>query len=728
MTSRLSRIGLAPVVLVLLAGALAALPAPAGSSPGSSPGSASASTPVQLVTLDLGPGGRLRVVDAVPAPGARPADSVPAGEDVVTVEVVGTDGRVDFRRRVAVDDTIRAEFPAREGSDRLSHDRVPGPGAFTVALPVGAGDRVRVSSDGETSAAVSLPAQKRAGEPAVVPLPGYPTVDPANRVDVVILGDGYTAAEQADFVADAAAVADGLLDTAPYSTYAGFLNVVGVFAPSAQSGADHPPYQAGCPVGTSYPASCCPDPTAPASGSYRTTRYESSYCYYGIQRLLVPTNEGQVYADASAAYPAWDQLLLVVNDPEYGGSGGGIATSSTDPSGVEVMKHELGHSLLWLDDEYTDDTPGYPGCTDVDRKPDLAPCQANVTDATTRATLKWRRWVDPDTAIPTSAPKPSSVVGLFLGAHYSSDTYYRSCDECLMRYLQRPFGAVAAEQLPVRLYAGGWQGPAGAGSGRIELVEPGSASPSTATPLTLPAGTTQTFSARVLAPAGAGTRVRWLVDGVEVSSTEVGSGRVRLEWVSDGGGHTVQLEATDVAGTLHPTLSQRSLAHATWTIGAGGPRELLANGGFELPLGQGWQRDHVAASARVCRPALARSGECAVRLAASRTTARRLTSRPGPAGVAGDRLTLRAAVDPVDLRADARVVALVTLADGTTQRLTLSGFPRDRDDRRGYLPRETSITLSGQVTNLQVRVQMGRGRGTALVDAVSLLLREGAGG
>ena len=718
MTSRRYLLGLCSIVLVLVAGALAALPATAGS----------AAASVQLVTLDLGPDGRVRVVDAVPAPGVPLSEDAPAGADTVTVEVVGADGRVDYRSRVAVDDTIRAEFPAQEGSDRLSHDRVPGHGAFTVALPLGAGDRVRVSSHGRTSAAVALPARKRAGEPVVVPIPGYTTADPANRVDVVILGDGYTAAEQADFTADAAAVADGLLDIAPYSTYEGFLNVVGVFAPSAQSGADHPPYQAGCPAGTTHPISCCPDPTAPVSGSYRTTRYESSYCYYGIQRLMVPTNEGQVYADASAAYPAWDQLLLVVNDPEYGGSGGAIATTSTDPSGVEVMKHELGHSLLWLDDEYTDDTPGYPGCTDVDRKPNLGPCQANVTDATTRAKLKWKRWVDASTPIPTSPPKPSSVVGLFEGAHYSSDTYYRSCDECLMRYLQRPFGAVAAEQLPVRLYAGGWQGPGGAGSGRIELVEPGTASPSTATPLTVAAGATQTFSAQVLAPVG-GTRVRWLVDGVEVSSSEVGSGPVQLDGVwRDGGNHTVGLVATDVGGILHPTLTQQSLAHATWTVGTGGPQELLANGGFELPLGQGWKRSSVATSDRVCRADVAQSGQCAVRLTASRTTAHSLTSTPAPAGVAGDRITLRAAVDPADLRAKASIVATVRLAGGSTQRLTLAGFPRDEKDRRGYPTRATSITLTGAVTDLRVKVQLGRGRGKVLVDAVSLLLREGAAG
>ncbi len=408
----------------------------------------------------------------------------------------------------------------------------------------------------------------------MVQLPGYPQDDPENRVDLVILGDGYTAAEQADFAADAAAVADGVLAIEPYSTYADALNVVGVFAPSAQSGADHPAYQAGCPAGSSHPVQCCPDPSAPAAGYYRTTRYESTYCYYGIQRLMAPTDDALVYADATAAYPAWDQLMVIVNDPEYGGAGGDIASTSMDPNGIDVMQHELGHSLLELDDEYTDDTPGYDGCTDIGRGSGLGPCQGNVTDASTRAQLKWRRWVEPSTPIPTNSPKPPTVAGLFLGAHYSSDTYYRSCDACLMRFLQTPFGPVAAEQFPIRLYAGGWQGPGGTGSGRLELVEPGSALPAPATALTVPAGASQSFSVRVLAAGpGLGTRVRWLVDGVEVRSTDVASGATdQLTWVSpDGGNHTVRVEATDIGGVLHPTIAERSLSRETWTIGTGGP-------------------------------------------------------------------------------------------------------------------------------------------------------------
>ncbi len=133
-------------------------------------------------------------------------------------------------------------------------------------------------------------------------------------------------------------------------------------------------------------------------------------------------------------------------------------------------------------------------------------------------------------------------------------------------------------------------------------------------------------------------------------------------------------------------------------------------------------------SDRVCGDRYAASGRCAVRLTASPSTARSLTNNPAPGGLSGDLLTLTASVDPADLRADARIVATVGLVGGGTQRLVLSAFPRDRFDRGGYLDGETSITLAGTPEYLQVRVQIGKGRGKLLVDGVSLTRSEPAGG
>ena len=594
--------------------------------------------------------------------------------------------------------------------------------------------RATTARSGATSRAAALPSAQaagstaRAGGPTLVPLAGYPAADPGNRLDVVILGDGYTAAQEGDFAADAKHLADGLFDISPYSDYLGYLNIVGVFAPSAQSGADHPPYDAGCSAETSHPISCCPDPGAPDSGSYADTRYDSSYCYYGVQRLLVPIDGGRVQADASAAYPDWDQILVVVNDPEYGGSGGGIAATSRDPAGAEVLKHELGHSLLQLDDEYTDYTPGYPPCSDIGRKGISDPCAANVTDASTLAKLKWKRWVTSGTPIPTSSPQSSGVTGLFLGAHYSPDTWYRPCDQCLMRYLERPFGSVAAEQLPIRLYTGGWQGPAGSPDGRIELIEPGSSLPEPGD-VVLPAGEQQTFSVQVLGVAGTHTRVVWTVDGATAQEATLASGSTdSFAYTSDGATHTVRAEVTDIGGILHPTMVATSSSTRSWAVTPTPrvPVDLLDNGSFEQPLRTGWTSSHVPGSARRCGGDAA-DGSCVVRLSGSPRKARRLTAHlSGLSGsVAGDRLALSGWLDPANLRAAASVTATVRLADGSRRSLKLGAVPRDRRDHGGFLHRQAAMTLVDAVVSATVTVTLGKGRGAVRVDDLRLTTTPG---
>lgn len=145
-------------------------------------------------------------------------------------------------------------------------------------------------------------------------------VDPEARLDVVVLGDGYTAADEAAFTADAARVADDLLARTPFAEHRDLVNVVGVFVPSQQRGADQPPPSATCRDHSTAPG-CCPETGTANPTGFVETRYDATYCSFGIQRLLVPADTGAVVADADAGHPGWEQVLLVVNDEEYGGSG-----------------------------------------------------------------------------------------------------------------------------------------------------------------------------------------------------------------------------------------------------------------------------------------------------------------------------------------------------------------------------------------------------------------------
>ena len=554
------------VLLAALAGTPsgAAGLAPTGPAPSATPTLVPATAPAgdapaRIVSLRPTPDGGLRVVSDVTLPVAD-APRLGALDGERTRVLLGTaDGTV--LARTAVPEThVRAELPRVAGGTTLTGERVVDPApVLRVRVPVDA-DLASVAARvaGERHAATyRAPARRAAAAPTRVPLPGHPLGPSANRLDVVVLGDGYTAAEQADFTADATRVADDLLARTPFSEHRDLVNVVGVFVPSQQSGADQPPPSATCEDRSTAPG-CCPETGTANPAGFVETRYDSTYCSFGIQRLLVPADTGALVADADAGHPGWEQVLVVVNDEEYGGSGGFVATTSTHEAGTEVMAHELGHSLLGLDDEYDTFTPGYAPCSDVPSSMD-GPCLANVTDVTDRARLKWRRWVDPATPVPTTGPQPPDVVGLFEGAHYSPTRWYRSCHDCLMRSLEQPFGPIASEQLPLRLLddTRGLYG--------VSLVEPGSVLPPTSEVVVTPPGGTARLSLDVLG-VGPGTRVTWTVDGATVADRVLGTQPVALDVVGSEAPQRVTVAVEALPGVLHPDDVDLTREVRTWTV------------------------------------------------------------------------------------------------------------------------------------------------------------------
>src|SRR5690348_14968350 len=62
----------------------------------------------------------------------------------------------------------------------------------------------------------------------------------ANRINLVVLADGYTSSQQSQFVLDANNVINQLFATPPLNYYKSFFNVYAVRVVSQQSGAAHP--------------------------------------------------------------------------------------------------------------------------------------------------------------------------------------------------------------------------------------------------------------------------------------------------------------------------------------------------------------------------------------------------------------------------------------------------------------------------------------------------------
>ena len=141
--------------------------------------------------------------------------------------------------------------------------------------------------------------------------------------------------------------------------------------------------------------------------------------------------------------PDYNLVLIILNNPNYGGCGGGGFQIVPLGVGWDVIAHEFGHGYGQLADEYCTSrvwSGGEPG-------------QPNVTINTDRTTLKWRRFVDPATPIPTGVgacasytegPQPAGWsndqdVGLFEGGGTNELGMYRPVINCRMRGNSPPY-------------------------------------------------------------------------------------------------------------------------------------------------------------------------------------------------------------------------------------------------------------------------------------------------
>lgn len=260
------------------------------------------------------------------------------------------------------------------------------------------------------------------------------------RYNIVILGDGYRVDEQAKYRADVSAFITTLQATAPFDTLWCGINVHRIDVVSNQSGTDDPV--------------ACGDGSA-GSGAGPNTYFDSTMCGDGNARRLLTCDSALARATALAQVPQMHVTMVVVNTPLYGGSGGSVATFSTDPSSAEIAIHELGHTAFGFADEYE----YYLGCgsgeTDRNNHPNSEPVEPNVTVNKSRATLKWATDLSSATdALPTTSnascaacdgqgnPKGAGYVGLYEGAHYYHCSAFRPQFTCRMRALSNPFCAV----------------------------------------------------------------------------------------------------------------------------------------------------------------------------------------------------------------------------------------------------------------------------------------------
>lgn len=501
--------------------------------------------------------------------------------DVETLALILEDeqGEILYQSTVQAPLWLRGEFQDQSGAEQDVIDGHFFPmrsSLFVARVPALAGAALRiVDNEAQVRATYGPDELQPQSEPFAAALEATigqigPAGPAANRVDMLIIAEGFTAGESQTFEKVSQQLADDFFGISPYEDYRSSFNIHTLFVPSAQSGADHPPYDAVCSQPT-----CCSDPAMisdPRQGQFVDTVFDGKFCTNQIHRLVTVNNQ-KVY-DAAAAVPDWDTILVLVNDPIYGGAGGGISTVTRDEQSDKIAQHEFGHSFIGLADEYTSAYPGFPSCSDTTGPP----CEANVTDVTNRNQIKWAPWIEASTPIPTEPqfdPQFAQVVGLFEGARYLTSGMYRSGQQCIMRSLNSPFCQVASQAFVLKLYNGGWGTP----SQGISLLEPQTINPAENS-VTLWHPQSATFSADVLQPAvNPNVNISWYLDGQSINHS---ANTFLFETQAQQMGTELELTlaATDETTLVHPLMNSPSLtSEHTWRINVGAaPQQVTLNG------------------------------------------------------------------------------------------------------------------------------------------------------
>jgi hypothetical protein len=249
--------------------------------------------------------------------------------------------------------------------------------------------------------------------------------DPAQKVDLLLLGDGYTADEFDDFIDKARELTDILFATSPFKERKDDFNVWALAPAAADSGISRPSTNTyrDSPIGTTYDV-------------FRSERYVLTFDNKAMRRIASST--------------PYDFIEILTN-----------------------TETEFGHHFAGLADEYYTSSVAYEAPLEI-----TEPYEPNVTALLDSESLKWKHLVGPITPTPTPWPKAEfeehsmayqerrrqmradnvpeaqmnelfrsnqnfienlfarseyrDAVGAFEGANYQAQGYYRSEQNCLM--------------------------------------------------------------------------------------------------------------------------------------------------------------------------------------------------------------------------------------------------------------------------------------------------------
>jgi hypothetical protein len=284
------------------------------------------------------------------------------------------------------------------------------------------------------------------------PIPIHVSGNSSNKVDLLVMGDGYTSKEMTKFVADAKRLSRHLFSVSPFKERAKDFNVWALAVPTESSGISRP-----------------------STGKYAGSALGTRYDIFGSERYVL-TLDNRALREIAQNAP-YEFIEILVNNETYGGGGifGQFSTAAASNDWANYLfVHEFGHHFAGLADEYYTSPVAYQTGAEIMTEP----WEPNVTALKNPDQLKWKKLVDAKTSLPTSWPKeeyetasrayqkirselrkanrPESEmnalfhkdlletnklfskaphrhkIGAFEGANYEAKGYYRSEMQCLM--------------------------------------------------------------------------------------------------------------------------------------------------------------------------------------------------------------------------------------------------------------------------------------------------------